>query len=188
MDGDVDGFYVAFLYRIRFGVCFCCIRQHMNARMIYLYFFCRCWYHFGWHHAFISRMSTLNQHISGSPIPHHPVLGFFVLLHPLSATHVPKEQSKHTQRYLLAYVTNSMCECIIKDHWRKKNYNKKNRQRTTTNGELFSSSTFDLIIYFCVVEKFWVCTDLDFGEGGCEGSRWIISLLPFRCSAPLTHS
>lgn len=65
-----------------------------------------------------------------------------------------------------------------------KSNNKKNKwlTRTTKNGELFS---FDLIIYFCVVEPLGLYR---FGYFGVGGSCRIISLLPFRCRAPLTHS
>lgn len=78
--GDVDGFYVAFLYRNRFGVCFLLhtsAHECSNDLFVLFFFFCRCWYHFGWHHAFISRMSTLNQRISGSPHSSSPCFGFF---------------------------------------------------------------------------------------------------------------
>lgn len=66
-------------------------------------------------------------------------------------------KSKHTTKVSLEYVTNSTCVCelIIKDHWKKrKKHKKREKESTTTNGELFSSASFDLIIYFCVVENF----------------------------------
>lgn len=71
----------------------------------------------------------------------------------------------------------------MKNHWEKAT-TKKNKwlTRTTKNGELFS---FDLIIYFCVVEPLGLYR---FGYFGAGGSCRIISLLPFRCRAPLTHS
>lgn len=57
----------------------------------------------------------------------------------------------------------------MKDHWKEE----KKSTRMTTNVELFSSSAFDLVICFCVIESFWVCADLD---GVCEeGSDHIIA-------------
>lgn len=48
-----------------------------------------------------------------------------------------------------------VCVCILKRSLEEKKKTKKQKEstRTTTNGELFSS-TFDLIIYFCVVGNF----------------------------------
>lgn len=59
-------------------------------------------------------------------------------------------KSKHTTKVSLEYVTNCVCvricerECIVNDHWKKK-------KESTMNSKL---STFDLIIYFCVVHNF----------------------------------
>lgn len=52
-----------------------------------------------------------------------------------------------------------VCELIIKRSLEKEKKTKQKKREkestmTTTNGELFSSASFDLIIYFCVVENF----------------------------------
>lgn len=55
---------------------------------------------------------------------------FLLLLSPQSSlSDTCSQRAKQTHKKVsLAYVTNSMCECMIKDHWRKKRIDKKNRQ------------------------------------------------------------
>lgn len=113
-----------------------------------------------------------------NPVPTH-------LYAPRPSPVFPK--SRHTSRGCW-YV----CETVVRDHWKKtKKQQKRLRTTLTKNGELFSS-TFDLIIYFCVVEfvQIW---------GAVKAHCQIASSLPFfkvffdspplsqSISAPSTH-
>lgn len=115
--GVVNGFYVAFLCRIKFGVLFLLSAHKCSNDFICTFFFFKCWYHFGWHHAFISRMSTLNQRISCPlflPPPTHPHI--FSLLHVF-----PK--SKHMKNGVFGVCNKQyvcVCECIKKRSLEKK--------------------------------------------------------------------
>lgn len=153
---------------------------------------CWCWYHFGWHRAFISRMSTLNRRISCPSLPPSPpfyfILFYFFPVGPplssLSLLHVfPK--SKHTHKKVsLEYVTNSTCVCVCVWVYSKKITGRKKKKKTKKTKRIdkddddewwiifFFYFWFDNI--FLCRWKFWVCTDLDFfyffsGEG--EGVR-----------------
>lgn len=107
-------------------------------------------------------------------------LFFFSLACPSQRHTFPK--SKHS-------TVIGVCKLIIKDHWRKRREkNTQKEKKTTTDSELFSSA-FNLIIYFCVVKNFgFVQIRIISGGGGSDLLCQIISLLPFWCSAPLTHS
>lgn len=140
--------------------------QHINAQMI-SGFLCLVFFlvPLGWHHAFIPRMSTQYRRISTPP------------------ARVPKEQ---THKSWLLVCVRDCCKRSLE----KLKSNKRLRTTLTKNGELFSS-TFDLIIYFCVVEfvQIW---------GAVKAHCQIASSLPFFCfflspppsqsiSAPSTH-
>lgn len=183
MDGVVDGFYVAFLYRIKIGVLFLLhTSAHKCSNDLFVLFLlllllmlvslrlASCLH--------IQNVNPEPTHFLSLPSPSPPF--YFILfsfgsapLIPLSATRFPKEQTHTKKRVSLEYVTNSVCVCvcILKRSLEEKKKTKKQKEstRTTTNGELFSS-TFDLIIYFCVVGNFgfvqiWIFLG---GGGGCE--------------------
>lgn len=170
--GVVDRFYVAFLCRIKFGVCFCC--QHINAQMILFVLL----FYFG-----ITLVGIMPSYPECQPWTD-------AFLPPPSPLCYTCSQRANTQKGVFG-VCNKQYVCVWVYYKRSLEKKQKESTTTTTNGELFSSSTFDLIIYFCVVEHFGFVQIWIFGLGGwtgCEGSRRIISLLPFRCSAPLTHT
>lgn len=102
MDGAVDGFYVAFLYELIWGL-FCCVRQHMNAQMIELYLFLL---------KLVSLRLASRLHIQNvNPEPTHflpPVFCFVFFWSPMPHMF---PQSKPTEKVSSEYVTNSMCVC-----------------------------------------------------------------------------
>lgn len=78
--GLLMDFYVAFLYRIKFGVCLLCICQHINAKNDLFVLFLL---------MLVSLRLASRLHIQNvNPEPTH-----FLPPHPPSATRVPKEQT-----------------------------------------------------------------------------------------------
>lgn len=150
---DDDGIFL-FIFKVAFllknqiwAFVFIAMCQHINAQMI-SGFLCLVFFlvPLGWHHAFIPRMSTQYRRISTPP------------------ARVPKEQ---THKSWLLVCVRDCCKRSLE----KLKSNKRLRTTLTKNGELFSS-TFDLIIYFCVVEfvQIW---------GAVKAHCQIASSLPF---------
>lgn len=105
-------FMLPFFIEFSFGVCFCCIRQHINAQMIYLYFLFLL--------MLVSLRLASRLHIQNvNPEPTHLLSPFFFCfcccypphpLHSLSATRVPKEQT-HRKKGVFG-VCNKQYVCV----------------------------------------------------------------------------